>query len=247
MKKRIRINNRVSKKKNNFIIENYKASWSYLKESKKFIYWIIGLFFFFTLFGYFIQPPQVLYDKIIEYLKQLISQTEGMSQKELIWFIFSNNLNSSFFGLILGFFFGIFPVMAAIANGYMLGFVGRMSVATGGISSLWRVLPHGVFELPAIFMALGLGLKLGASFFTLIIDFFKYYSRKNRLIMIIFGVLLFPLTILISYIFDYKLRLFNKWKFSQVLINSLRIFLFIIIPLLIIAGIIEGSLIFLLK
>ena len=82
-----------------------------------------------------------------------------------------------------------------------------MSINTDGGLSLWKILPHGIFELPAVFIALGIGIKLG------------------------------------MFIFQKK-KLESLKNYS---INSLRVFLLIILPLLVIAGIIEGTLIFLLK
>ncbi len=124
-----------------------------------------------------------------------------MSQGELIKFIFLNNLQSSFYGMIFGVLLGIFPMIAAIANGYLLGFVASISVENGGFLVLWRLLPHGIFELPAVFISLGLGLKFGM---------FIFQKRKLE-------------------------------SFREYFFNSLRVFFLIIIPLLIIAGIIEGS------
>ena len=185
--------------------EEYKKSWDYLKESRNFIYIIVAVFFIFSLIGFFIPAPDSLTEQILKFIKELLEKTQGMSQGALIKFIFLNNLQSSFYGVIFGFFLGIFPIIAAIANGYLLGFVSSMSVENAGGSVLLKLLPHGIFELPAIFISLGLGLKFGTFIF-----------QKKRM--------------------D---------SFKEYLWNSLRIFLFIVIPLLIIAGIIEGSLIFL--
>ena len=180
----------------------YKDSWDYIKESKNFIYLIIGIFLGFALIGFFVPASENLTKIILEFIEKLLEQTKDMSQLELIRFIFVNNLQSSFFGLIFGVALGIFPVLATVANGYILGFVGKMSFESGGIFVLWRILPHGIFELPAIFISLGLGLKLGSFIF-----------RKEK----------------------------GKF-FRRCFWNSLRVFLFVVIPLLIIAAIIEGSL-----
>jgi len=193
-------------KKDKFNLKKeYKDSWNYLKESKNFIYSIVGVFSIFALIGFFVPASEEVTKIILEFIKNLLEQTKGMSQGELIKFIFVNNLQGSFFGLFFGIILGIFPVFVAIANGYVLGFVGAMSVEAEGVFVLWRLLPHGIFELPAIFISLGIGLKLGSFVF-----------QKE------------------------KIKSFRKYFW-----NSLRVFLFIIIPLLIIAAIIEGSLIFL--
>ncbi|MBU4339288.1 stage II sporulation protein M [Patescibacteria group bacterium] len=197
----------IKKNKKKFFADNYVKSWVYLKKSVNFIYIIIGIFLFFSLIGFFIPVPELMQEKILDFIKELLNKTDGMPPVELIKFIFLNNLQSSFFGMTFGFFLGIFPVIAAIANGYLLGFVALISVDNGGWLILIKLLPHGIFELPAIFISLGLGLKCGTCIF-------KKEILKN---------------------------------FNEYLINSLRVFLFIVIPLLLIAGIIEGSLIFLLN
>jgi len=198
------ITKKRKKRKRNFLKNNYIKSWEYIKESKNFIYATIIIFLFFVLIGFFIPAPDIVEEQILNFIKELIEKTSGMSKEELIKFIFLNNLQSSFLGMILGTFLGVFPIIMAITNGYLLGFVASMSVESGGGLILLKLLPHGIFELPAIFISFGLGLKLGTFIF----------QKK-------------------------KLESFKKYFW-----NSLRVFLFIIIPLLIIAGIIEGSLIF---
>tara|TARA_Y100000310_G_C20596690_1_gene770884 strand:- start:142 stop:738 length:597 start_codon:yes stop_codon:yes gene_type:complete len=188
----------------NLIFEEYKKSWDFVKESKNFIYSIIGIFFLFTLIGFFISPPEFLREQIINFIIELLEKTKGMSQLELIKFIFLNNSQSSFFGVILGVILGIFPIMAAMANGYILGFVSSFIVEEKGILVLWRLLPHGIFELPAIFISLGMGLKVGS---------FIFQEKKFQ-------------------------------SLKKYLVNSFRSFFLIVIPLLIIAAIIEGTLIY---
>ncbi len=129
-----------------------------------------------------------------------------MSFLQLFVFILQNNLITAFFGLLLGVFLGLFPLLLTFLNGYVLGFVANLSVGIGGFSSLWRLVPHGIFELPALIISLGLGLKLGMFVFS--------KNPKKQLV--------------------YDLE------------NSLRVFLFVILPLLIVAGLIETGLLILL-
>ncbi|MCF7910237.1 stage II sporulation protein M [Candidatus Pacearchaeota archaeon] len=184
--------------------QSYLESWKYIKNSRNFIYSGIGIFFLFSIIGFLVPVPEQISSQFLEMIKQLLEQTSGMSQGELIWFIFWNNLRSSFFGLFFGIFFGFFSLVFAVFNGYFLGFVASFAVSEQGFFSLWRILPHGIFELPAIFISLGLGLKLGSFVF-----------ERDKLI---------------------SLRNF--------LFESLRVFLLIIFPLLVVAAIIEGTLIF---
>ena len=94
-----------------------------------------------------------------------MSETSGLSWIQLILFILFNNLKSSFFGLVFGIFFGIFPSLVAIFNGYVVGFVSNESVRQSGVLILWKLFPHGIFELPAVFISLGMGLKLASKLF----------------------------------------------------------------------------------
>jgi stage II sporulation protein M len=192
------------KKKEFNLKKEYKKSWNYLKESRNFIYFIATIFLISILVGFFIPAPDSIVKQILEFIQELLEKTQGMSQGELIKFIFLNNLQSSFFGMIFGVLLGIFPVITTIANGYLLGFITSTIVESGESLTLLRILPHGVFELPALFISLGLGLKFGT---------FIFQKRKVK-------------------------------SFKEYFWNSTRVFLFIVIPLLIVAGIIEGSLIF---
>jgi len=197
----------MKRKKKNFFKENYRESLNYIRESRNFIYSAIIIFLFFSLAGFFIPAPPLLEEKILEFIEELLRKTEGMSQAELIRFILLNNIQSSFIGMLFGIIFGIFPLLAALTNGYILGFVAAKTAEGAGIFVLWKLLPHGIFELPALFISLGLGLKFGTFIF-----------KKNK-----FEAL------------------------GTYIIKSIKVFFFIVIPLLIIAAIIEGSLISLLN
>ena len=194
-------------KKSNFFDENYNKSWTYLRKSRNFVFAGIAFFFFFVLVGILIPAPEIIQQKIFELIEELLRKTEGMSQWQLIKFLFLNNVQSAFFGMILGFGFGIFSMISIMVNGYLIGFVALKSVEVGGIFILWKLLPHGIFELPALFISVGLGLRLGSFLF-----------RRNR-----------------------EEGLGNYFR------ESLRVFVFIVIPLLILAAIIEGSLIYLFR
>ena len=190
-------------KKKGFFKDNYSKSWQFIKDSKNFIYAIIAVFFGLALIGFIFPVPDSIATEIMKMLEEILKKTEGLSQFELIRFIFFNNIQSSFFGLILGIFLGIFPMIFAAFNGYVLGFVADKAVEAGGVGVLWKLLPHGIFELPAIFISLGMGFRFGI------------FVLKN------------------SKLESFKLHVYDL----------ITVFVFIVIPLLILAAIIEGSLI----
>jgi len=192
------------KKKNKVSLgEQYCKSWKYIRESKNFVYFAIGIFLIFALVGFFVPVSEELSNIVLEYIKEILAQTEGLSGFGMMKFIFLNNLQSSFIGMVFGVLVGVFPLVALIVNGYVVGFVSAMSVESAGLVSLLNLLPHGIFELPAIFVSLGLGLKLGTFIF-----------RKDI-----------------------------KKTFRDYFKESLRVFVFVILPLLVVAAVIEGLLI----
>jgi len=188
---------------NKFVYSNFRLSLDYIKEIKNYIWFSLILFFGVGILGYIF--PVFFEKQILEMVTELIKQTENLGGLELIRFIFINNLKSGFFAMIFGIFLGIVPFVVAVMNGYVLGFVANKIVAIEGIFVLWRLLPHGIFEIPAIMISIGLGLRLGLFLFV----------SKNK-----------------------TWKEFKKW-----LVDSLRVFVFIVIPLLVIACIIEGILI----
>jgi stage II sporulation protein M len=152
--------------------------------------------------GFVFPAPDFIVEIIREIIKKLAEQTGGLNAIELMVFIFWNNLKLSFLGLSLGIVLGIFPVMMSFFNGYVLGFVSKITMREAGIFSLWRIFPHGIFELPAVFISLGLGIKLG---------FFIFYSDDR--------------------------------DFLKFIKKSFFAFIFVVLPLLVVAAVIEGALI----
>lgn len=183
----------------------YAESVKYIKESSRYILTIVIIFLFFSIVSFFITFPEAFEIALAKKLKEIVIMFEGAGLLKTIWLIFSNNLYVAFLSIILGLFLGIFPIMASISNGIMVGFVAQKATQVDSIFILWKLLPHGIFEIPAIMISMGIGLRLGINIFK------KKYNLKE-----------------------------NSMK-------SLLVFLLIIEPLLIIAAIIEGVLIFVIK
>ena len=177
-----------------------KESLDYIKESKFYIYIGVFIFFFFSLIGFVFPMFQEQIFRIIEELSALF---EGKNLWETIGLIFFNNARASIIAIIAGVFFGIFPLVIALGNGYLVGFVSRLVTDNVSILELWRLLPHGVFELPAVLISVGFGLKIGIE------------------------ILIKP----------------GKQNFFRNLEMSLKAFVLVVLPLLVIAAIIEGILI----
>lgn len=169
----------------------YKKSLYFLKSCERQISFIIAMFLLSAFIGYFF--PNFFEEQILNFLAGLIDKTKGFSSIEMISFLFRNNLTSAFTGMLLGVFFGIFPVVNALINGYLIGFVANKVVEIKGLFILWRLFPHGIFELPALFLSLGVGLKLGSVFFQKkkFLSFYRMLSEALRVFFLIIAPLLF--------------------------------------------------------
>jgi stage II sporulation protein M len=189
-----------------FVVENYKRCWAFLLECRWFVVFIVGLFALSFLVGF--TWPHFFEEKIFEMLKMMVLEFGGKGAWESVWMIFVNNLIASFIAMLLGIGIGIFPLMACVMNGYLAGFVGRYASEIEGVWILWKLLPHGIFELPAVLISMGIGLRLGLGVLGLGL---KSEGGGDNI--------------------------------KSILIEGCRFFVFVILPLLLLAAIIEGVLI----
>jgi stage II sporulation protein M len=181
----------VKKKEANWkheIHELFADSWNFLVGKKKFFFIAMFLFIAGSLIGF--MEADLFGEYFKELIKEIAGQTYGLDFVEMFWFIFSNNLTSSLVAIVLGVFFGIFPIFHALFNGTLLGYVYFEVSAKAGWGVIWRLLPHGIFELPAIFISIGLGIYIGSAMF--------YPERKKNLILRIKESLKVFLTIIFS-------------------------------------------------
>jgi uncharacterized membrane protein SpoIIM required for sporulation len=75
--------------------------------------------------------------------------------------IMTNNITVSISAFALGITAGIWTAFSMIFNGFLLGMIGVACWLAGMSLSLWSfIAPHGVLELPAIFIAGGAGFRI---------------------------------------------------------------------------------------
>jgi stage II sporulation protein M len=114
----------------------------------------------------------VLYDRtegmmlpILKQLKEMISHETNL---ETALNIFINNYKVSVYLVVAGTL--ILPTLFIMfTNGFLMGFIIKylQTKDLGLFFFLKGVIPHGIFELPALFIAGGIGLRIGLSFFSL--------------------------------------------------------------------------------
>ena len=87
----------------------------------------------------------------------------GLPKPLLASAIFLNNGVKTFLVLLLGVVGGILPVCFLLLNGYAIGLVLYITIQSKGIASfLLAIVPHGIFELPAVLLGASIGIFLGA-------------------------------------------------------------------------------------
>lgn len=123
-----------------------------------FLIFILSAFAGYVSLSYF---PE-LADMITESFEASFGSILDMHPVYIMFFIF---LNNSFVGLllvILGLVLGIAPLLIIVFNGFVVGVISRVVADEIGIFRvLLALLPHGIVELPMIFLAGGIGLRLG--------------------------------------------------------------------------------------
>jgi stage II sporulation protein M len=76
--------------------------------------------------------------------------------------LFWHNFRAAIGMAVMGFAFGLYPLLGITLNGFIVGIVLALSLMEGQLLVfLVGILPHGVFELPALVIAAGAGLYLG--------------------------------------------------------------------------------------
>jgi len=189
------MNKKIVKKqvKENYFIRSLKESLAFVRESKKYILWAVFIFLAFALIGFFIPVPNFILEVIREKIKSLLLETQGLDTLGLVQYIFLNNFLVCLIAILLAFIIALVPVVLALTNGYVLGYVCRVSVNQEGIFSLWKLLPHGIFELPGVLIALGLGLSIGSSLFTKNPE--KEFFRRLSLALKVLFFIVLPLLV----------------------------------------------------
>lgn len=151
----------MKKNKSKSFKEVFLDSYNFVLDSKNFIFISAFIFFCFFSLGFVLYPSPGILEMIQKMINELLVKTANFGFLEMFWFIFLNNLQASFFSMAFGVFFGIFPFIVLISNGYFAGFVSYLATLSSGWGSIFSLIPHGVFELPAIFISTALGFRAG--------------------------------------------------------------------------------------
>ncbi|MBI2858752.1 MAG: stage II sporulation protein M [Chloroflexi bacterium] len=108
--------------------------------------------------GYVAGPNTIQASPLLKELGGIAGLLRGLPPFVMFILIFLNNAVKSLLVILAGLGFGVLPIIFVIVNGLLIGFVVRLATPKVALAG---ILPHGVFELPAVLFASALGVHLG--------------------------------------------------------------------------------------
>lgn len=143
----------------------------YVYDLRWYILMVMTIYATFAAIGYGIAVTSpTLTDQTISDVRDQVGPLKETSALGLMLGIFENNVVRCFLVVILGIVIGAVPLLFTIANGIVIGIViGATIGRTGVLYVLVGLLPHGIIEMPMVFISAAIGLKLGYDMLRLVI------------------------------------------------------------------------------
>ena len=178
-----------------------------LIENKKIFYILIILFSIGFIIAY------IVADDIAPVLMPILKEalTGGNVTSIDAFSIMFHNLKSAITIFIASIFFGIFAVISTITNGFVVGFMAGHTIKSFNslIIFLALIIPHGVIEIPALFLSCASGILMFLFIFRILKDKINYFSfteayknqkktLKHALVLISLAIILFVIAALIE-------------------------------------------------
>jgi stage II sporulation protein M len=86
----------------------------------------------------------------------------NMSLIELFGFVAANNTFKSLLFMLGGLLGGVLPLFFVVFNGFLIGWIASSFSSSVGLGYVVAgLMPHGLFEIPAILLAMSMGVSLG--------------------------------------------------------------------------------------
>ncbi len=100
--------------------------------------------------------------ELTEAFQALAEQYIDLTGGTLFLFILLNNVLASLMLVMSGLLLGVLPILSVGFNGFVLGLFCRLTSGAQGYGrAALGVLPHGIFEIPALLVAASYGVWLG--------------------------------------------------------------------------------------
>ncbi len=188
---------------------------------------LLGLFMLASVLShtYFVQHPQLAEEKLMEIAQRLLEKIP-VHKGRLVLFIaiVFNNATAAGLAVLAGLVPVLFlPALAVVINGAVMGILSALLTLKGsGLGSvlIFGLAPHGIFEIPAFLYAAALGIRL-TSWLTRFIGQELFGSGTPDLSA---ATALDP----------------RAESFSCLLVRTFRSWLLVVVPLLLIAAVMEA-------
>ncbi|MDK2893074.1 MAG: stage sporulation protein [Methanohalophilus sp.] len=142
---------------------------TYVNEIKQLLLLSIVVFFISAVAGYvFTSMNPEMADLSLQELESIVELMEGLTPLQIMLLIFLNNSIKSLFAILLGVLLGIIPFLFLAYNGFLVGVVSYVFSDKGLIFILAAILPHGIIELPMIFLSVAIGMRVGIASFDVV-------------------------------------------------------------------------------
>lgn len=144
-------------------------------------------------------------EKLVEYLSSL-------QQSAVFVFIFVKNALVLLMSFTLSPFFCLIPIITLITNGWLIGLVSTTVLQQKSLGFLLAsLLPHGIFELPALIIGEAVSLSFGTAVMLALIKrekrkLLSSNLKQNLRYLIVAIVLLLPAAIIETYITPLLMR-----------------------------------------
>jgi len=139
------------------LAQHYHRIWSDLQEARAYI---VAAVLIFAAGGVLALLIPHVGEKVISLVLEYFKPFKDKQYLELVVAIFLQNASSAFLAIACGFLLGIIPVLGAFFNGIVLGAIVHLDPL-----HIFMIIPHGLFELPAVFIAWGLGIWCAGGLF----------------------------------------------------------------------------------
>ncbi|MFC5468726.1 stage II sporulation protein M [Cohnella suwonensis] len=148
-----------------FARKRLKETW---KEIRPYFIFAAMLFFAGVVIG---MTPDAPTEFLKEQIKGLASIAEDVNRSDhpertMFFLVLLNNITASLLAMGFGVIAGIMPIVMLVTNGLVVGFL--IQRVSGAGESTWELvlkglLPHGLFELTAVFLACAFGMRFGVT------------------------------------------------------------------------------------
>ena len=173
----------------------YIESINTICDAKKFILFSFVVYALGIILGYsYLNDFQVIRDAYIK----LYEKFHDRSYLIFVSKIFIHNAAVAYISMRLGILFGLFPAISGMASGISIDWLFANAKSLHWAKLLYILAPHGLFEMPAMFIAWGIGFWRCKMLF--VPNYEKVAKENVRKIHKIFITLILPLLILAAVI-----------------------------------------------